>query len=125
MINHVLVVEDEPLLRNLIASHLSLNGFRVSEARDGNECMNALKNSVPDLMLLDLNMPGMNGIKVLRTLQDLHINCPVILVTASEDGEALSEAKTLGIRDVFAKPFSLSAITLGVRRHLDPITKIL
>ncbi len=122
MFNKVLIVEDEPLLRDLIASHLSLNGYSVSEAGNGVDCIKQVERSMPDLILLDLNMPLMSGAGVLRKLRDMGTECPVVMITACNDPSKLIEVQSLGAVNILAKPFSLSAISIEVRKHLSPIT---
>jgi CheY-like chemotaxis protein len=118
--NKVLVVEDEPLLRDLIASHLCLNGYSVSEAGNGVDCIKQVERSTPDLILLDLNMPLMSGAAVLRKLRDIGTECPIVMITACNDPSKLEEIKALGAINILAKPFSLSAISIEVRKHLNP-----
>ena len=119
MLNKVLIVEDEPLLRDLIASHLCLNGYIVSEAANGAECIKQVERSVPDLILLDLNMPTMSGAGVLRKLRDMGSDCPVVMITACSDPSKLNEVMALGAVNVLSKPFTLSAISTEVRKHLE------
>lgn len=119
MFNKVLIVEDEPLLRDLIASHLSLNGYNVTEAGNGVDCIKQVERSMPDLILLDLNMPLMSGAGVLRKLRDLGADCPVVMITACNDPSKLLEVQALGAVNILAKPFSLSAISIEVRKHLS------
>ena len=117
--NKVLIVEDEPLLRDLIASHLSINGFNVIEAANGVDCIKQVERAMPDLILLDLNMPIMSGAGVLRKLRDMGAECPVIMITACNDPSKLSEIQALGAVDILSKPFSLSAVSIEVRKHLN------
>lgn len=118
MFNKVLIVEDEPLLRDLIASHLCLNGYSVAEAANGVECIRQVERSMPDLILLDLNMPTMSGIGVLRKLRDMGADCPVVMITACNEQNKLEEARGLGAVNILPKPFSLSAVSIEVRKHL-------
>lgn len=120
MLNKVLIVEDEPLLRDLIASHLSMNGYSVSEVGNGVDCIKHVERNVPDLILLDLNMPLMSGAAVLRKLRDMGADCPIVMITACCDPSKLTEIRSLGAINILSKPFSLSAISIEVRRHLDP-----
>ena len=119
MFNKVLIVEDEPLLRDLMASHLCLNGFVVSEATNGVECIKQVEIIQPDLILLDLNMPLMSGAGVLRKLRDMGSDCPVIMITACMDPRKIVEVRSLGAVDVLAKPFSLSTISNEVKKRLE------
>lgn len=119
MFNKILIVEDEPLLRDLIASHLCLNGYAVVEASNGADCIRQVERAMPDLILLDLSMPTMSGSAVLRKLRDMGADCPVVMITACADPVQLQELKDLGAVNIVAKPFSLSTISIEVRRQLN------
>lgn len=119
MFNKVLIVEDEPLLRDLIASHLSLSGYNVTEASNGADCIKQVERTMPDLILLDLNMPIMSGTGVLRKLRDMGADCPVIMITACNDPSKLVEIQSLGAVNVLPKPFSLSTVSIEVRKYLN------
>lgn len=119
MFNKVLIVEDEPLLRDLIASHLSLGGYNVTEASNGADCIKQVENVMPDLILLDLNMPIMGGTGVLRKLRDMGADCPVIMITACNDPSKLTEIMSLGAVNVLPKPFSLATVSIEVRKYLN------
>lgn len=119
MFNKVLIVEDEPLLRDLIASHLSLSGYNVAEASNGADCIKQVERTMPDLILLDLNMPIMSGTGVLRKLRDMGAECPVIMITACNDPSKLTEIQSLGAVNVLPKPFSLATVSIEVRKYLN------
>jgi DNA-binding response OmpR family regulator len=105
-VGHVLVVDDDPDIRLLFRLELSAEGHRVGEAADGAEALAAIAAEVPDLVLLDIMMPNVDGWQVLREL-DPETGPPVVVVTAlaSADGRHVEELLELGALDVIAKPF--------------------
>ena len=103
---HLLVVDDDPDIRLLLRYELAPEGHQVSEAGDGEACLAALRTDPPDLVLLDLMMPVLDGWEVLRSLQGVDAP-PIIVITAfrSEGDRHVAELLGLGALDVVAKPF--------------------
>jgi two-component system, OmpR family, response regulator AdeR len=101
----VLVVEDEPQIAQMIVQYLLRAGFRTQQALDGLQAVTSHHTTPPDLVLLDVQLPGINGIEVLKRIRAA-ANTPVIMLTAlGEDLDKL-EALTLGADDYIVKPFS-------------------
>lgn len=101
----VLVVEDEPQIAQMIVQYLLRGGFRTQQALDGLQAVTMQRSIQPDLVLLDIQLPGINGIEVLKRIRATS-NTPVIMLTAlGEDLDKL-EALTLGADDYILKPFS-------------------
>ena len=116
----VLVVEDEAALATLLRYNLEKNGFRVEEAGDGQEALNRIAETTPDLVLLDWMLPTLSGIEVCRQIRRRHEtrNLPVIMVTArSEDQDAVRGLNT-GADDYITKPFSMEALLARMRALL-------
>lgn len=113
---HILVVDDEPDISALVAYHLARESYRVRTAADGVEAIRAVETERPDLVVLDLMLPGMSGLDVLGELrrrgetQDL----PVILLTARREEKDRIEGLKLGADDYIAKPFSPQELVLRV-----------
>src|SRR5437016_3053187 len=101
----ILVVEDTAICREPIISALKLDGFQVTGAADGQEAIDLIGSARPDLMLLDLEMPRMDGWTVLRLIRDHadHAELPVILLTATVDKECVARARALGVREYLLK----------------------
>jgi len=78
----VLVVDDEPIHRGLLCDILTPLGFNVSEAQDANHCLQMLASTTPDLFILDVSMPGMNGLELASELKRKHIHAPIIMLSA-------------------------------------------
>ncbi len=101
----VLVVDDLADARDVLARLLRLGGYKSVTAEDGWAALSAVECEAPDLVLLDVTMPNMDGVEVLRRLRDhpRWKNLPVVLFTAVEDGPRLEEAGRLGIQDLIIK----------------------
>jgi two-component system KDP operon response regulator KdpE len=110
----VLVVDDQPEITRLVAISLEHEGFRVITALDGPAALEHLSDSNPDLLLLDLMMPGMSGYDVLRELQEHH-PVPVILLSALRSAAQLSHGLDLGADDYVTKPFDPHELAARIR----------
>ncbi|MGH9194621.1 MAG: response regulator, partial [Acidimicrobiia bacterium] len=104
----VLVVDDESDIRTLCKVNLEYEGYRVTEARGGTEALEMVQNDRPNVILLDLMMPGVDGWDVLERLQsdDSTAKIPVILLTALADEESQLRGWAEGILDYITKPFN-------------------
>lgn len=103
----VLVVEDDPHIRDLVATRLELAGLHAFKANDGFEALVGLEAIRPDAMVLDLSMPGMDGLEVLRRMRQssLIARTPTMVLTARNQPGDVKAAIALGARDFLAKPF--------------------
>lgn len=113
---HILVVEDEPDISALVAYHLARESYRVRTVPDGTEALEALERERPDLVVLDLMLPGTPGLEVLREIRRRRETewLPVILLTARREEEDRVEGLRLGADDYLAKPFSPQELVLRV-----------
>src|SRR5437016_12175743 len=116
----VLVVEDEPDIRHLITHHLEREGFRCREVTTGAEALRAVRTSMPDLVVLDLMLPEMDGLDVCRRLRvDARTAAiPIIMLTAKSDEVDRVVGLELGADDYIAKPFSPKELVARVRAVL-------
>jgi DNA-binding response OmpR family regulator len=114
----VLVVDDESRIRAGIVRLLAGQGHRTVEAADGDEAMLALATSRVDLVILDLVMPGANGMQIISMLRDRGSAVPVIVLSAVEDVAATIQALDLGAVDFIRKPFVPAELLARVRRRL-------
>jgi len=110
----ILVVDDEPALCAMLSKRLTLNGYDVRTVYTGAEALACIRTHRPRLMLLDLYMPGMSGIEVVRTLRGRGDSLPIIVLTASRDEALLQECLKLGSFDVLSKPVDLEYLDLAV-----------
>ncbi|MCB9727683.1 MAG: sigma-54-dependent Fis family transcriptional regulator [Deltaproteobacteria bacterium] len=114
----VLVCDDEELIRWSLREHLVAEGYLVEEARDGEECVEKVTASAPDAVLLDLNMPRLDGITALRRLREADVNVPVLVITAHGAVESAVEATRLGAVAYLSKPFDLREVSLQLERAI-------
>lgn len=115
----ILVVDDEKNIRLALEEALEPVGYEVLSAANGTEAMELLEGRSPALMLLDLKMPGLNGIEVLEQTARTHPDVRVIIITAHGNIDNAVEAMKLGAIDFIQKPFSVAAIRDLVQRVLD------
>ena len=113
----ILVIDDELDMLQLLNRILTQDGYRVLAAADGNYGLNLVKDSNPDLVLLDMMMPGPDGIMTLESIRKIS-NVPVIMVTAKRDTESLRESLDLGADDYIKKPFSPTELLSRVHAKL-------
>jgi two-component system phosphate regulon response regulator PhoB len=113
---HILVVDDEPDISALVAYHLAKESYRVRTAASGPEALQAIEAEAPDLVLLDLMLPGLSGLEVLREIRrrDGWSDIPVILLTAKREEADRLEGLRLGADDYVSKPFSPQEVVLRV-----------
>ncbi|MBN1122308.1 MAG: response regulator transcription factor [Anaerolineae bacterium] len=110
----VLVVDDDPAIRKLVRVNLEKRGYTVRVAADGTKAIDAIKHQLPDLVLLDIVMPGLSGIDVclwIRTQSDV----PIIVLSAHDEEDLMIRALDAGADDYVTKPFSYEALLARVR----------
>jgi sigma-B regulation protein RsbU (phosphoserine phosphatase) len=117
----LLVVDDEELNREGLSRRLQRHGYAVAAARSGREAIELLGRSRFDLVLLDVMMPGMNGLEVLKFLRrvDSPIDLPVIMVTARGESGDVVEALELGANDYLTKPLDFPVVLARIRTQLS------
>jgi DNA-binding response OmpR family regulator len=116
----ILVVDDLPANRDLMTQRLERSGFRVLSAASGPEALELLRRGPVDLVLLDIMMPGMTGLDVLKTLRVSRATAalPVIMVTAKTDSEDVVEALSLGANDYVTKPVDYPVALARIQKEL-------
>jgi two-component system OmpR family response regulator len=115
---HLLVVDDEDSLLDLLSSALRFAGYEVSTERSGLDGLRAVKKLAPDLVVLDVNLPDMDGFEVCRRLRRDGDQVPVIFLTARDDREDLRTGFKQGGDDYLLKPFSLEELGLRIEAVL-------
>ena len=114
---HILIVQDEPRLRKMIADYLKSKGFTICEAGDGIAAEKRFALEQPDLVILDIMLPGRDGITVLQHLRQTS-ETPVIMLTAKSEEEDKLKGLEFGADDYITKPFSLKELTARVQAVL-------
>ena len=116
----ILVVDDEQDIRALVCEILEDEGYRVSSARDGESARQAFSANPPDLVLLDIWMPDIDGISLLKEWSDSgRLNCPVVMISGHGTLETAVEATRLGAHDFVQKPLSLAKLLATVKQALS------
>jgi two-component system, OmpR family, KDP operon response regulator KdpE len=108
-VNRILVIDDEPQIRRFLCAGLDLYGYSVSEAEKGTAGLNAVAHLRPDLIILDLSLPDMNGLDVLTTVRSWS-NVPVIILSIQGDEESKVRLLRSGADDYLIKPFGIAEL---------------
>jgi DNA-binding response OmpR family regulator/nitrogen-specific signal transduction histidine kinase len=120
LLNHVLVVDDDRHIVNWLKEALSNSGFVVQGAYNGHEALALAREDSPDLILLDLKMPDMDGYEVIRNLRDEHTtrNIPVIVITGSSFDDDYDHVKVfgMGVEHMLTKPFTVETLVEEIKR---------
>jgi two-component system OmpR family response regulator len=114
----LLVVDDEPNIRELLSASLRYAGFEVATAADGQQALDVAASFRPDLLVLDVMMPGLDGFAVVRRLRESGRHTPVVFLTARDAAEDKVSGLTLGGDDYVTKPFSLDEVLARIRAVL-------
>ena len=121
----VLLVDDAEDFLEPVRFWLESKGYLVHTAGNGQEALDEIKREVPNIVFLDINMPGMNGLEALRRIRALYGNLPVIMVTAAYQNEQyFAEANKLGISGFFPKSNSLPDLTRMIEMTLRAHAKV-
>ena len=113
----VLVIDDEPPIRKLLRMGLSTQGYRVIEAPDGRSALDLIREK-PDLVILDLGLPDMQGLELLRTMRTRDERVPIVVLSSRADEVAKVQALDLGADDYVTKPFGMDELLARMRAAL-------
>ncbi len=116
--SRLLVVDDEPEIRSLLCDYFGRSGFEVQSAQDAATARLAVAQQPPDLALLDVNMPGENGLSLARWLRDTHPRIGIVMLTSAADSVDRIVGLELGADDYIPKPFELREVLARVRAVL-------
>jgi len=117
--NKILVVDDEPEVRQLMEHFLTERGYEVRIAENGRLGLAALDSFTPDVVLLDMHMPEMDGLETLRRLAVRSPSLPVIMITVNEDIETTARLLQFGAADYVPKPFNLEYLEQAINIQLS------
>jgi DNA-binding NtrC family response regulator len=116
--SHIMIVDDEPDIRNLISEILVDEGYQVSIAEGGEDAKNQLSSMTPDLVLLDIWMPDIDGISLLKEWnQDRNMPFSVVMMSGHGTIETAIEATKMGAKDFVEKPISLAKLLQTIEVH--------
>ena len=120
----VLVVDDEPNIRDLLTTSLRFNGYSVYAVGNGNDAVVAAEKGKPDIILLDVMLPDQSGFAVTKKLRSMGIEVPVLFLTARDETEDKVTGLTVGGDDYMTKPFSLDEIMARISAILRRTQKV-
>ncbi len=119
MATRILFADDEDDVRALVRDQLSGEGFQVETAADGNEAMSLLRQQHFDLVLLDIKMPGKDGLEVLAFMKQEKLSPRTIMLTAVDELSVAIRAVKMGANDYITKPYALEDLVSSIRRALQ------
>ena len=111
----ILVVDDEPAILRFLRTGLSAQGYLVSEAQDGRAALDTLRRNAVDMVILDLGLPDMDGLEVIRRMRGAGSRVPIIVLSSRDDESGKVEALDLGADDYVTKPFGIDELFARVR----------
>ena len=114
----ILVVDDDPSIRNMLSIVLKKNNYDVILAENGNSALNRLKKSTFDLIISDIKMPDIDGIRLLEKIKSINPEIPVIMITAFASANDAVEAMKLGAEDYITKPFNIDELKIIIDKSL-------
>ena len=118
MAEMILIVDDEAGVRELLGDALRIAGFETSTASDGMSALTAIRNKKPDLLIIDINMPLMDGFELVERLRSTGDNTPALMLSARADRADVTRGLTLCADDYVTKPFGLEELLLRVKAIL-------
>ncbi|MFZ7946513.1 MULTISPECIES: response regulator [Bacillaceae] len=114
----ILIVDDQFGIRILLNEVFQKEGYQTFQAANGVQALEIVTKHDPDLVLLDMKIPGMDGIEILKRMKVIDPDIRVIIMTAYGELDMIQEAKDLGAITHFAKPFDIDDIRAAVRKHI-------
>lgn len=115
---HILVVDDEAGIRDMVCDALRMSNYNVHECSDAASAIEFLRHQTVDLLVTDINMPGMDGYEMLNHLRNLGNQTPAIMLTARQDKQDITKGFRIGADDYVTKPFGLEELLLRVQAVL-------
>jgi two-component system response regulator (stage 0 sporulation protein F) len=114
----ILIVDDEPGIRLLLSECIKKEGFRPIVAGNGRQALEVVRKQYPDLVLLDMNIPGINGADALREIKRINSDIKVMIMTAYTDKKMISQLIGEGAITCFTKPFDLAELMAAIRHEV-------
>lgn len=114
----IVVIDDEPAIRDLLATSLKFSGFAVEMAATGSQAIETIEKNKPDLIVLDVMLPDIDGFTVTRRIRQEGINAPILFLTARDDSQDKIMGLSVGGDDYVTKPFSLEEVVARIRAIL-------
>jgi two-component system, OmpR family, KDP operon response regulator KdpE len=114
----ILVVDDEPPIRRLLRTSLGAQGYRVLEAETGRAALDLLERDRPEVVLLDLGLPDLDGLEVIRRVRGAGRKVPIVVLSSRGDERGKVQALDIGAEDYVTKPFSMAELVARIRTAL-------
>jgi len=114
----ILAVDDEPNILKMISVNLSLEGYKIITASDGESALTLFNEYSPDLIILDIMMPGIDGFEVIDRIRKLGSSIPIIILSGRDDINSLRDALEKGADDYINKPFNIHLLLARVRSKI-------
>ena len=115
----VLIVDDQNGIRILLVEVFSVEGYQTFQASNGKIALEIVRNEFPDLVLLDMKIPGMDGLEILKHIKQMDESIKVIMMTAYGELDMIKEASDLGALMHFTKPFDIDELRIAVNNELN------
>ena len=115
----ILVIDDEPVVLEFLDILLSQKGYSVLLAKNGWKGLELYRQHAPDVILLDLNMPGMDGVPVLKEIRRVDLKQPVIIFTGSMTHETEQQVRALGANEIVEKDFTMDRLEEAIKHQLN------
>jgi len=115
---HVLIVDDEPAIRRFLRTSLGSEGYQIAEAENGQSALDLLQRSPPDLLVLDLGLPDIDGFEVIQRLREKGSALPIVVLSSRTDEAGKVKALDLGADDYVTKPFGVDELLARIRAAL-------
>ncbi|WP_310552082.1 response regulator [Paenibacillus glufosinatiresistens] len=116
--NKVLIVDDQNGIRILLMEVFNSDGYSTYQAANGKAALDIVRAEAPDLVLLDMKIPGMDGLEILKHIKAINPEIKVIMMTAYGELDMIKEATKLGALMHFTKPFDIDEMRVAVNMHL-------
>jgi two-component system response regulator (stage 0 sporulation protein F) len=114
----ILIVDDQAGIRVLLMEVFSSEGYETFQASNGKAALDIVKNENPDLVLLDMKIPGMDGLEILKRIKEINEDVKVIMMTAYGELDMINEATQNGALMHFTKPFDIDELRVAVNRKI-------
>ncbi|WP_062108427.1 response regulator [Bacillus niameyensis] len=115
----LLIVDDQFGIRTLLNEIFQKEGFQIFQAANGPQALSIVKEHDPDLVLLDMRIPGMDGPEILKRMKQINEHIRVIIMTAYGEHEMIEASKELGILGQFTKPFDIQEVRETVKKYIS------
>lgn len=119
----VLIVDDQFGIRILLQEVLQKDGYEVNLATNGKQALDFIKKRIPDLVILDMKIPGMDGLEILEEIKKIDKNIQVVMMTAYGELGLMKKAKDLGAIAYFTKPFNIDEVRESIGQYMTQPTE--